>query len=65
MIELFGGGIVLDSIDLITYAVVGILAIFVFSLIIKKVFKLALIFIIITIIAYYNVPDLIASIAFP
>ncbi|MGE4271425.1 MAG: hypothetical protein AB7E31_00945 [Desulfitobacterium sp.] len=65
MIELFNGGIVLDNLDLITYALVGILAIFTFSLIVKKVFKLALIFVFITIIAYYNVPDLIASIAIP
>ena len=54
-----------DNIDTLSYIVVGLLAIFTVSLIIKKVFKLALIFVLITIMAYYLVPDLFASIALP
>jgi hypothetical protein len=38
--------------------VVALLAIFTFSLIVRKVFKLALIFTFITIFAYYTVPDI-------
>ena len=51
--------------DTLTFIVVGLLGIFTFSLIVKKVFKLALIFTFITIIAYYRVPDLFTAIFLP
>lgn len=65
MYELLVGTFLVDNMDMITYIVVGFLALFTISLIVKKVFKLALIFILITIMAYYLVPDLFASIVLP
>ncbi|TWH60297.1 hypothetical protein DesLBE_4730 [Desulfitobacterium sp. LBE] len=65
MFEFLIGFVLADNIDTLSYIVVGLLAIFTVSLIIKKVFKLALIFTLITIMAYYLVPDLFASIALP
>lgn len=63
--ELLVGATLADNIDTITYVVVGILAIFTISFIVKKIFKLALIFALITIMAYYMVPDLFMSITLP
>lgn len=65
MFELLIGTVLADNMDMISYIVVGLLAIFTISLIVKKVFKLALIFTLITIMAYYMVPDLFASIVLP
>lgn len=47
-----------DIVSITTFVVVALLAIFTFSLIVRKVFKLALIFTFITIFAYYTVPDI-------
>lgn len=65
MVELFVGTVLMDNIDTMTYIIVGLLAIFTFSLIVKKIFKLALIFALITIIAYFLVPDLFTSLVLP
>ncbi|AFM01637.1 MULTISPECIES: hypothetical protein [Desulfitobacterium] len=65
MFEVLVGTVWADHIDALSYIVVGLLAIFTVSLIIKKVFKLALIFTLITIMAYYMVPDLFASFVLP
>lgn len=65
MFELFVGTFLADNNDKVTYIVVGLLAIFTFSLIVKKIFKLALIFALITIIAYFLVPDLFTSLVLP
>ena len=55
----------IENMDTITYIIVGILVIFTISFVVKKIFKLALVFALIAIMAYYLVPDLFTAILLP
>jgi len=59
MFQMFIGSILTDNIGAIQFVVVGLLAIAALTLIVKKIFKLALIVVFIAIAAYYAVPGLI------
>lgn len=59
MFQMFMGSILSDNVGAIQFIVVGLLAIGTLILIVKKIFKLALILAFVTIVAYYAVPGLI------
>lgn len=59
MFQMFLGSILTDNVGTIQFVAVGLLAIAAFTLIVKKIFKLALIVTFIAIAAYYAVPGLI------
>lgn len=59
MFQMFIGSILTDNVGTIQFVAVGLLAIAAFTLIVKKIFKLALIVTFIAIAAYYAVPGLI------
>lgn len=61
MSHIFISSILTDNTEAIKYVVVALLALSVLTMIVKKVFKLALILALITIAAYYAVPGLIST----
>ncbi|NMA69503.1 MAG: hypothetical protein GX958_08815 [Desulfitobacterium sp.] len=58
MSEIILSSILLDNLDTLKIVVVGLFVIFAITSIVRKVFKLALIFILIAVFAYYVVPQL-------
>jgi hypothetical protein len=65
MFQMFISSILADNGDAIKYVIVVLLAISVLTTIVKKLFKLALILALVTIFAYYLVPDVIATLSLP
>lgn len=59
MLQNFIGSILTENVGAIQFVAVGLLAIVTLTLIVKKIFKLALIVAFIAIAAYYAVPGLI------
>jgi|GEM_PF-2517584 len=65
MLDMFSGLALTENIQLITYIAVAVLAIFTVSFVVKKIFKLAFFFALITVLAYFLMPDLVSSLLLP